>query len=217
MELQSHEWIYRLIVATIILMGCGTSGLFERAGEQVIKPLEDYQEPITRDLAQMLYPGFVQVREEVTAWYADQSLQFVQNSLQVLRVLGDAGYPSGYYLRMELVVSRRLDGEATFVREAERIGGNYFAPLLIALSGDWDRMFSAEITGAIVVLHWRSESSNQLTCVFDNQEIQSYLNGGITLQELVDKAWIEGRQDNEELGRIELNTLRREAAFLNIG
>jgi len=212
MKQQENSWIPRLLIALTILMGCGTSGLFERTGVQVIKPLEEYQEPITRDLAQMLYPGFVQVREDVEAWYAEQSLQFVQDGLQVLRDSGDAGYPPGYYIRMELSVTRRLDSEMNFVREAERIGGNYFAPLLIALSGDWERLFSNEISGTVMVLHWGSESSNQLTCVFDNQEIQSYLNGGITLQELVDKAWIEGRRDNEELGRIELNTLRREPA-----
>ncbi len=194
----------------VFWVGCSTSGPPGFDGKPVIKPLSEYQSSVARDVAHLLYPSFQEIQQEITVRYPDQSIRLMPYGLQVIRLDGKNLPESGLYIRMELFIAGRLNKSASFMQQAQQVGTNYIHPVLVALSSDWERVFSPGITGSIVIFHWKATTMNQLMCMFDTQDIRNYLNAKMTLQELIDKNWVEGKQGSEDVGRIELNALEVE-------
>lgn len=194
------------IIAAVFLVSC--AGPREFTGPRTIKPLLEYEAEIQRDLAQMLYPGFLQIQKEIESHFSPDSLRLKKNGMKVIIVNEIPGMVSGFYVNISAEITPQVTEDMAFLDQAHIVGGDYFHKMLMALSRDWDRIFSSSLAGTVFIFEWESGEQYRLKTVFENQNIQKYLNARMTLQELVDKSWIEGWRGEEQLGRIELNDLQ---------
>ncbi|HKJ68176.1 MAG TPA: hypothetical protein VKA68_09500 [bacterium] len=199
-----------ILGSLLFLTGCGTSGPPGFDGRPIIKPLDQYESPMTRDVAHLLYPAFQEIQREIAARYSDHSLRFMSYGLQVIRIDKESVHKSGFYIRLEFTVTDRLDTRQSFLQQAQQVGTRYIHPALVALSSDWDRVFSPGIAGSMLIFHWKASTVNQLMCLLETQDTRNYLNAEMTLQELIDRNWVEGKHGEQNLGRIELNALEME-------
>lgn len=191
-----------------ILFGCAGTQVLQQ--QEVIKPVGSYNDPVIRDVAQMLYPGFLEIRDEFGAQFGNSGVHLAEYGLQVRQITAEASMPGGYYVAVETILENSREESQAFMDQAQVITEKYLHNVLVALSRDWNTVFSPSITGIRVVFRWgetRRSIGNMLTFLLKNEDIQNYLNARLTLQELVDQNWVEGSREGESLGRIELNGL----------
>ena len=192
----------------VTLLGCAGPRVFQE--KEVIKPVASYSDPVMRDMAQMLYPGFLNIREEFRQQFAQGRLQLTERSLQVVELGSKSGMPGGYYVAVKAELAPDFTETTSFLSQAQHIAEEYLHNVLVSLSRDWNSVFSPPVTGVRVTFLWeehRRSAGNRLTFLLKNMDIQTYLNARMTLQKLVDQNWVEGEQENRSLGRIELNGL----------
>jgi len=203
--MRSYRSMIIVGIVSLLFVSCGTSGIFRQPS--AIKPLAEYDEPVTRDMAQMLYPGFQEIQKEIRSQFADNSIQLREDGLRVIHQSGEQGYPEGYYTEMRVTVEPHFTRRMEFLGQAQTVTRNYLDPILVAVSLDWNTVFSPSFSGVIVDFRWVTEEINTLRFILDGNDVQSYLNAQMTLQELVDRNWVQATHGSEQLGRIELNAL----------
>ena len=195
----------------LFLAGCGTLGSKRPPlvpESRVFRPLDTYESPAARDLAQLLYPSFRKIRQEIQAQFQDHSLRCLEHGFEVVYLNEEGNVPPGYYMQLKFFSVDHRSGSAGFVTQAEQLGARYLPAVFLAMSRDWENIFSPSLTGTVIEYHWKTTIDNRLRCIIRNGDIQRYLNDEMTLQELVDKNWIEGWRGRAKLGRIELNALQ---------
>jgi len=203
----SAVWKITLVgISAVFLLSCAGTREFREA--RAIKPLIQYESEVQRDIAQMLYPGFLEIQKEVEKRFSPETIHLKDDGMEVALIRDIPGMDSGYYVSISMEVFPQITGEMTFLEQAHIVGSGYFHKILLAVSRDWNRIFSSSLAGTVFIFEWKSDGRYRLRTVFDNQNIQDYLNARMTLQELVDKSWVEGWQDGGRVGRIELNGLQ---------
>lgn len=207
-----RNWFLWMGLAALLLAGCSTLGIGRPPvvpDSQVFRALDTYESADARDLAQLLYPGFQDIRAEIQSQFPHHNLRYLGNGFEVVRLSGEANVAAGYYIHLRFDAADKIIGAPDFVGQAEQIGAEYLPGVLQALSRDWDHVFSPAVAGVVIEYFWHAGTRNRMRCVFRNPDVQEYLNRQITLQELVDKNWIEGWRGDAKLGRIELNALEK--------
>jgi|GEM_PF-1736677 len=197
-------------VLALLLAGCGTLGIGRPPlvpDSEVFRSLDTYDSAEARDLAQLLYPGFHQIRAEIQSRFPHRHLRLQENGFEIVRLQKEANVAAGYYIHLRLDAADKIPGSPDFLGQAEQVGAQYLPGVMQALSRDWEHVFSPSVTGTVIDYFWDAGSRNRMRCVFRNGDVQEYLNRQMALQELVDKNWIEGWQGDTKLGRIELNAL----------
>jgi hypothetical protein len=174
---------------------------------EVIKPLDSYESSIQRDVAQMAYPGMTEIKDEMSVRLPENSYQFVEHGLRVEELIATAPKEPGFYLALEMNVHRGFRDGDTYLAESEGITRYYLQNTLVSISRDWNRLLSPTFAGSHIIFHWKR---NSLILFLATDDVQSYLNAEISLQELVDRNWVEGEEGDESLGRIELNDLNEQ-------
>lgn len=181
-------------------------------GSQTIKPLESYTTPIQRDIAQMVYPGFLEIQEEIALQFPKIPVRIQENGMQVRYLSKVPDVSEGYFIEIAVNIEPEFPDDMDLLQQAQQIGTVYFQKMLIAMSRDWNTVFSSSVTGTIFQYHWETETQNRMRVIFRNTDVQEYLNARMTLQQLVDRSRIEGWQADQPLGRIEINGLSVEQA-----
>lgn len=208
------QWILWLWIPFFFLVGCGTTGMIGSHVPPVVpenlvfRPLDTYKSPAARDLAQLLYPAFQKIREDLQHRFQNHSLRYLENGFEVIHLGEESEVQPGFYIHLKLFSTDNMAGKAGFVSQAEQLTAKYLPAVFFAMSRDWDQIFGQSLTGTVVEFYWNAHTHNRLRCIIQNMDIQEYLNKKMTLQELVDKNWIEGWQGESKLGRIELNALQ---------
>ncbi len=192
-------------VVAVFMAGCGATGLFREPS--AIKPLEEYRGDVQRDMAQMLYPGFREIQADIRERFPDKNLRFREKGLQVVEQRETGGYTDGYYVKILLEAEMDAPSGTEFLSQARQLTRAYLDPVLVAVSRDWNNVFSPSIAGIMVEFIWESGETNLLEFVLNGTDVQQYLNAKMTMQELLDRNWIRAKSGPENLGRIEINTL----------
>jgi len=197
-----------VLVLVTLISGCGGIQKTSREESPLIKPLMTYQSPIIRDVAQMLYPGFLQIVGELQTRFPDNTLTLANEGLQVTHLEQDLHIKQGFYVTMRFDV-RNVDTEndTGFIRQSQWIAKQYIHDIFVALSRDWNNVFSPALTGTEMIFFWKGRKPSLLRFVFSNDDAQNYLNAHMTLQEFIDRSWVEGRVGSQSLGQIELNDI----------
>lgn len=153
------------------------------------------------------------MEEALDQQFPDRDVRFRKEGLEILEMSsGTPGIEQGYYAGLAITTPATFAVPYDFLEEAQRIGATYFPPILKLMSLDWNTVFSSSLDGIVLDIVWENDTTNRLRVIFDNQNIEAYLNARMTLQELVDKSWVEAWHGEESLGRIELNNLRPQSA-----
>lgn len=197
-----------LTLILLLIVGCAGTKIFQQP--EIIKPLDTYNDPVLKDVAQMLYPGFLEIKTEFQKQFGNNQLELMEYGLQVLQLPAEADISEGYYVSVTTRILSEVQHDIPFEDQAQRITEQYIHNVLLVLSRDWNNVFSPSIAGVKVEFFWgnhESPSQNMLSFILENQDVQDYLNARMTLQELIDKNWVEGVERGKSLGRIELNGL----------
>lgn len=194
-----------IVTLTVLITGCGTSGVFREPS--AIKPLDEYSGHVQRDMAQMLYPGFQEIQSDLRERFSDKQMEFREDGLRIVEKRDGGGYTEGYYVKLILTVYPEITATIDFLDEARVVTSKFLDPVLVAVSRDWNNVFSPSISGVVVEFHWTTGVNSTLELVLDGRDVQQYLNARMTMQELIDRSWIRARHGERNLGRIELNTL----------
>jgi len=196
------------ILALLLIVECAGTKLFKQP--ETIKPLDAYADPVLKDVAQMLYPGFLEIRDEFQQQFGEGHLELMQYSLQVKELPEQSGISSGYYVNLTSRIQSGLPQNEPYLSQAEYITEQYLHNVLMVLSRDWNNIFSPSMAGVDIQFYWGSRdttSTDAIQYILQNQDVQNYLNARMTIQELIDKNFVEGTEQGKSLGRIELNGL----------
>ena len=196
----SKLWTAGLV--SVLLFSCAGP-----RGSQTIKPLASYDTALQRDIAQMVYPGFLEIQEEIALQFPDKPIHILENGMQVRYLSRTPGFSDGYFIDIAVQIQPEFPEDMAFLKQAQQIGAVYFQKMLLAVSRDWNTMFSSSVTGTIFEYHWENKSNNRMRVIFHNTDVQEYLNARMTLQQLVDRSRVEGWQGTQPFGRIEINGL----------
>jgi hypothetical protein len=199
--------LYLFLVSTGLISSCAGPQIFTTKPVEIIKPLDSYELAIQRDVAQMAYPGMTEIKDEMSVRLPENSYNFVNHGLRVQELMNAAPGEPGFYLTIEMNVHRGFRDGDTYLAESEGIARYYLQDTLVSISRDWNRLLSPTFAGSHIIFHWKR---NSLMLLLATEDIQSCLNAQISLQELVDRNWVEGEERDESLGRIELNHLNEQ-------
>ncbi len=203
-----HIVVLLLVSAGLMLSCAGPEKVMKKKKKpgpvEVIKPLSAYESPITRDVAQLAAPGLKEMQEELELRLPDNSFDFVNHALRVEQVSEMEPVSDGFYVTIELRVYKGFHEKNSYVVKATDVTEMYLRDSLISLSRDWNVLLSPNFSGSHIIYHWNQQG---ILFYLSNEDVQSYLNAQISLQELVDSNWIEGLEDDASQGRIELNDL----------
>jgi len=197
-----------LVLGSLLFINCAGTKMFKQA--ETIKPLDTYNDPVLKDVAQMLYPGFLEIQDEFQQQFGDNQLELMRYSLQVKKLPGQSGISEGYYVSLTSRIHAGLNQNEQYLSQAESITEQYLHNVLVVLSRDWNNVYSPSMAGVDIQFYWGNRDTtfaNAIEYILQNRDVQDYLNARMTLQELIDKNYIEGTEQGKSLGRIELNGL----------
>lgn len=192
---------------SFVLSACAGPQIFTSKPVEIIKPLESYGSSIERDVAQMAYPGMLEIKDEMSVRLPENSFRFVNHGLRIEQMDDSRPVEAGFYVTIEIDVHDGFRDGDTYITESEGVARYYLQDILVSISRDWNRLLSPTFAGSHVLFHWRR---NSLLLFLATEDVQSYLNARISLQELVDRSWIQGVESNTQMGRIELNHLNED-------
>ena len=189
------------------MSACAGPQIFTTKPVEVIKPLDSYETSIQRDVAQMAYPGMTEIKDEMSIRLPENAYDFVEHGLRIEELKDAGSREPGFYVTIEMNVHRGFRDGNTFFAESEGVARYYLQDTLVSISRDWNRLLSPTFAGSHIIYHW---NRNSLILFLGTEEIQTYLNAQISLQELIDRNWVEGAKGDESFGRIELNHLNEQ-------